>query len=119
MGWVDWNMLLDEHGGPNHVGNFCFAPIIADTRSGALTYVNSYYYLGHFSKFVRPGARRITCSSNQDDLLAAAFLNPDGTVAAVVMNAEDQARDFEVWIGGRAARTRSPAHSMMTLVFKP
>jgi glucosylceramidase len=30
--WTDWNVLLDETGGPNHKGNFCFAPIIADTK---------------------------------------------------------------------------------------
>src|SRR5437870_13293915 len=53
-GWTDWNILLDERGGPNHVGNFCFAPIHADTRTGTLIYTNSYYYLGHFSKFIGP-----------------------------------------------------------------
>src|SRR5207302_10675870 len=58
-GWTDWNILLDERGGPNHVGNFCFAPIHADTRTGQLIYTNSYYYIGKFSKFIRPGSRRI------------------------------------------------------------
>ena len=58
VGWTDWNVLLDEQGGPNHVGNFCFAPVHADTKTGELIYTNSYYYIGHFSKFVRPGARR-------------------------------------------------------------
>ena len=57
VGWTDWNILLDENGGPNHVGNFCFAPVHADTRTGELTYANSYYYIGHFSKFIRPGAK--------------------------------------------------------------
>ena len=51
--WTDWNILLDENGGPNHVGNFCFAPVHADTRNGQLIYTNAYYYIGHFSKFVR------------------------------------------------------------------
>jgi len=44
-GWIYWNLLVDERGGPNHVRNFCFAPIIADTRTGELIYMNSYYYL--------------------------------------------------------------------------
>lgn len=35
-GWTDWNILLDQKGGPNHVGNFCFAPIHADTATGEL-----------------------------------------------------------------------------------
>ena len=55
VGWTDWNVLLDEQGGPNHVGNFCFAPVHADTKTGELIYTNSYHYIGHFSKFVRPG----------------------------------------------------------------
>ena len=28
VGWLDWNLILDESGGPNHVGNLCSAPII-------------------------------------------------------------------------------------------
>jgi glucosylceramidase len=65
VGWTDWNILLDETGGPNHVGNFCFAPIHADTRTGQLIYTNSYYYIGHFSKFARPGAKRILCAPSR------------------------------------------------------
>ena len=79
VGWTDWNVLLDQQGGPNHVHNYCFAPIHANTETGELTYMSSYYYLGHFSKFVRPGARRIISSSTDDDLLTTAFLNKDGT----------------------------------------
>ena len=49
-GFTDWNILLDETGGPNHVGNFCFAPVHADTKKGTLIYTNAYYYIGHFFK---------------------------------------------------------------------
>ena len=86
VGWTDWNVLLDTTGGPNHVNNFCFAPIHADTHTGKLYYMDSYYYIGHFSKFIRPGARRIISSSTTDDLLATAFLNPDGKISVVVLN---------------------------------
>ncbi|MGE5612899.1 MAG: glycoside hydrolase family 30 protein [Bacillota bacterium] len=58
-GWLDWNLVLDEKGGPNHVGNYCDAPVIADTRTQELYYNISYFYIGHFSKFVKPGATRI------------------------------------------------------------
>jgi glucosylceramidase len=61
-GWTDWNVLLDETGGPNHVGNFCFAPVHADLKTGELIYTPSYYYIGHFSKFIRPGAKRVAQS---------------------------------------------------------
>ncbi len=119
VGWVDWNILLDERGGPNHVGNFCLAPLIGDTNTGTVTYLNSYYYIGHFSKFIRPGARRIICSSNHDDFLATAFRNTDGTIAAVVMNTSERAEDVRIWLEGKVAATKSPARSIMTLILKP
>ena len=116
VGWTDWNVLLDETGGPNHVGNFCFAPIIADTKAGQLIYTNAYYYIGHFSKFIRPGAKRISASSNRDVLQTTAFRNPDGSVAVVVMNQTDKPQDYQLWMAGQAAKTTAAAHSIMTLV---
>jgi glucosylceramidase len=115
-GWTDWNVLLDERGGPNHVGNFCLAPVHGDTRTGRLTFAASYYAIGHFSKFVRPGARRVAASSNDDDLLATAFVGPDGRVVAVVMNASEKEKDVALWMEGRAVRAKSPAHSILTFV---
>jgi len=117
VGWTDWNVLLDEQGGPNHVGNYCFAPVHADTASGELTYTNSYFYIGHFSKFVRPGARRIASSPSRSALLSTAFVNPDGTVAVVVMNRGDQQVDYHLWVDGSAAEVVSVPHSIQTLVF--
>lgn len=116
VGWVDWNLLLDHTGGPNHVSNFCFAPIIADVRSGELLYMNSFYYIGHFSKFIRPGAKRIVCSSNCDDLLSTAFLNPDGKIALVALNLTDGDVDFQICFEGHTAETTSLAHSVMTVI---
>jgi glucosylceramidase len=117
VGWTDWNVLLDERGGPNHVGNFCFAPVHADTRTGELIYTNSYYYIGHFSKFIRPAARRIACSPSRSALLSAAFINPDGKVSVVVMNKGDQKVDYFLWLEGNAAEVTSLPHSIQTLVF--
>ena len=117
VGWTDWNVLLDETGGPNHVNNFCFAPVHADTKTGELTYTNSYYYLGHFSKFVRPGAKRIASSPSRSPLLSAAFMNTDGKVAVVVMNKSDQKIFYYLWLDGQAAEVNSLPHSIQTLVF--
>ena len=114
-GWVGWNILVDETGGPNHVGNFCVAPIIGDTKTGELTYMNSYYYIGHFSKFIRPGARRIISSSNNDRLLTTAFINPDGEIIVVVLNLTGRDIQFKTWMNDMAAQTMSPAHSILTL----
>ncbi|MGP8198201.1 MAG: glycoside hydrolase family 30 protein [Limisphaerales bacterium] len=116
-GWTDWNVLLDEKGGPNHVQNFCFAPIHANTKTGELFYMNSYYYIGHFSKFIRPGAKRIISSSTADILLTTAFLNPDGKIAVVVLNLSDRTQPANLWLGGKTVRINSLAHSIITVVF--
>jgi glucosylceramidase len=131
-GWIDWNLLLDETGGPNHVGNFCSAPIIADTRTGELHYQSSFYAIGHFARFVQPGARRILCATSHDALEAAAFLNPDGQMVAIVLNRSDETIPFALQTPG-AGRTRDPdfgelsraawsaaalPHSIATYVFR-
>ncbi|HTE00684.1 MAG TPA: glycoside hydrolase family 30 protein [Mucilaginibacter sp.] len=116
VGWTDWNVLLDEKGGPNHVGNFCFAPVHADLQTGKLIYTSSFYYLGHFSKFIHPGAKRIASVPSRDKLLSTAYINPDGKLAVVVMNKTDEKIDYSLWIKGKAAKLSSPAHSIATLI---
>ena len=118
VGWTDWNVLLDETGGPNHVSNFCFAPIHADTRTGELIYTNAYYYIGHFSRFIRPGAKRVASSPSRSQLLSTAFVNPDGKVSVVVMNKSEQKVSYFLWLDGNAAEVNSPPHSIQTLVFQ-
>jgi len=117
VGWTDWNILVDEQGGPNHVGNFCFAPVVGDTKKGELIFTSSYYYIGHFSKFIRPGARRIVSSSNRDLLETTAFRNQDGRTVVVVMNASDKSISYFLWMAGKAAKMESMPHSIVTLVF--
>jgi len=116
-GWTDWNILLDEHGGPNHVGNFCFAPIHADTRTGTLIYTNSYYYIGHFSKFIRPGARRILASPSRSMLLTTAFVNRDGKVVVVVMNPTAKGGPYNLTVGAVSVEINARPHSIQTVVF--
>ena len=117
VGWTDWNILVDEKGGPNHVGNFCFAPVIGDTRTGELTFTSSFYYIGQFSKFIKPGARRIISSSNRDMLETTAFKNTDGKIAVVVMNRTDKTVPYILWMNNKAVKLESLAHSIVTLVF--
>lgn len=114
--YTDWNVLLDEQGGPNHVGNFCFAPVHFNTQTKQLIYTNMYYYLGHFSKFIKPGARRIISSSSRDVLQSTAFENTDGSIAVVVMNNSDKKQLYNLWIKGKIAQTTSLPHSISTLV---
>ncbi|MGC6481204.1 MAG: glycoside hydrolase family 30 protein [Porticoccaceae bacterium] len=117
VGWTDWNLLLDHTGGPNHVSNFCFAPIHADTRTGDLIYTPTYYYIGHFSKFIRPDAKRVSTSSSRSVLLATSFMNTDNQIATVVMNETDDAIEYHFLADMQQVTLTIPAHSMQTLVY--
>jgi len=113
VGWIDWNLLLDHQGGPNHVGNFCSAPILVSPAGDALERQSSYFYLGHFTRFVRPGARRAQCSS--PGLECTAFVNTDGSVAVVVLNRSEQALRFGLRVGsGPPALAGMPPRSIAT-----
>lgn len=117
VGWVDWNMVLDENGGPNHVGNYCSAPIIADSKNKKLIYQSSYYYLGHFSKFIRPGAVRIGCAVQNSPLEATAFKNADGVIAAVIFNRTDETVPLRIVLPAGAAQQTVLPHSIMTVLY--
>ncbi len=82
-----------------------------------MIYTNSYHYIGHFSKFVRPGARRIASSPSRSALLSAAFINLDGKVSVVVMNPGEKQVTYFLWVAGNAAEVASLPHSIQTLVF--
>jgi len=114
VGWVDWNILLDETGGPNHVGNMCSAPILADTKNDKVLFQSSYYYIGHFSRFVRPGARRILCATTKDVIEATAFLNPDGGASVIAMNRTTDPQTYTIDAPSGSAAVTVPAHSIST-----
>ena len=114
--FTDWNILLDEKGGPNHVGNYCFAPVHADSKTGELTYLNSFYYIGHFSKFIRPGAKRIISSASRGQFLTTAFQNTNGSIVVIVMNPSEDTIPYHMSIGNKAVAVNSLPHSIQTLV---
>jgi O-glycosyl hydrolase/beta-glucanase (GH16 family) len=117
VGWLDWNILLDDTGGPNHVGNFCFAPIHADRGTGELIYTPTYYYLGHFARFLRPEAKRISAVSSRSVLQATSFLNPDDQLATVVLNLGDQEISYRLCVGDQEAVATIPPRAIQTLVY--
>ena len=116
VGWTDWNLLLDETGGPNHVGNFCFAPVHADTRTGDVHYTPSFFYFGHFSKFIRPGAVRVSATTSRSALEATAFRNPDGSVATVIMNRGATAVTYVFQIDGQQTTLTIAPRAIQTVV---
>ncbi|MGO4817792.1 glycoside hydrolase family 30 protein, partial [Flavobacterium sp. W22_SRS_FP1] len=117
VAWTDWNILLDQNGGPNHVGNFCFAPIHANTVTGELIYTPSYYYIGHFSKFIRPNAKRISSVSSRSQLITTSFVNEDGKVITVVMNQSDKEATYNLCVGSESASVTILPHAIQTLVY--
>ncbi|NNF34104.1 MAG: glycoside hydrolase family 30 protein [Saprospiraceae bacterium] len=118
VGWTDWNILLDHNGGPNHVGNFCFAPVHADLDVNEWVYTPSYYYIGHFSKYVKPGAKRVSTVSSRSHLLSTTFVNEDQSMATVVMNQSDEAIAYKYFVGDQMTEVRIPARAMQTLLIQ-
>jgi glucosylceramidase len=116
VGWTFWNVLLDEKGGPNHVGNYCFAPIHGDTRTGELIYTPTYYYIGHFSKFIRPKMKRVSTTTSRSHLIATSFTNYNRMVT-VVLNQSPYAIKYKLYIGKTALEETIPAHGIQTLVY--
>ena len=117
VGWTDWNILLDENGGPNHKGNFCFAPIHVDTKTGELIYTPSYYYIGHFSKFIRPNAKRVSTVSSRSSLLSTSFVNTNGKMVTIVMNQSENTINYNLIVGTEKSVITIPAHAIQTLVY--
>jgi glucosylceramidase len=115
-GWIDWNMVLNSCGGPNHAKNYCDAPVIVNNETGEIFYQSSFYYMGHFSKYVRPGAHRIQCRSAHEQLETAAFKNPDDSIIIVVLNRGGSSLPFRVRLGDKNAESIIPAHAIMTLL---
>lgn len=117
VGWTDWNILLDENGGPNHASNFCFAPIHGNTKTGELIYTPSYYFIGHFSKFIEKGAKRISSIASRSQLITTSFLNRDNKVVTVVMNQSNIKITYFLCVGTKAAEVSILPHSIQTLVY--
>ena len=84
-GYIDWNLSLDNRGGPNHVGNYCEAPIMID-ENGEMKFMYSYYAIAHFAKFIEPGAYRISSSVNNDDIELISYQNPCKNLIIVIFN---------------------------------
>jgi glucosylceramidase len=116
VGWIDWNLALDETGGPNHVGNLCSAPILVDRASGTLLHQSSYFSIGHFARFVQPGARRVRWAGSEQQRETTAGVNRDGSVVAVVMNRSDGTIGFRLRLGAVSAAAELPPRSIATYI---
>ena len=116
-GWVDWNLVLNEQGGPNYVGNYCEAPIMIHRETNEIIYNVSYYYIGHFSRFIKPGAKRILCLNDSDKgIYSVAYKNPDGEIIVVVQSELSRRHKLAVTVDGKGLNTEIPPHSITTFI---
>ena len=101
-GWIDWNMVLNRQGGPNWSENWCTAPVIADVENDEVYFTPLYFTLSHFSRFIRPGARRIGFELSDESLFVTAALNPDRSIIVVVFNPTMEKKHYNLCIGDRS-----------------
>ncbi|UCF65886.1 MAG: glycoside hydrolase family 30 protein [bacterium] len=114
-GWIDWNLVLNRQGGPNHARNWCIAPVIIDEESQEIYYTPLYYVLCHFSKYIRPGAFRIGVETEITELMFTAFRNVDNSVAVLILNQGLNGQEFQLNLAGKAVQLSIPPQSIQTL----
>lgn len=117
-GFIDWNIFLDEKGGPNHVSNFCDAPIMVNTESGTYEEKLSLHYIRHFSHYIEGEAKRIALTKYTDKLEMTAFKNPDGSIVLVVLNRQEEDYPLSIRVLGLNAEFVVPKNSIITAVIK-
>jgi glucosylceramidase len=119
-GWIDWNIVLDKDGGPNHVGNFCGAPIMIDTESGYVYYTPIYYILAQFSRTIRPGDKAVQTNQiseyfGEDALHSCATMNDDGLLSVQLLNTTPKPITYNLQIDAQYAEIIIPANSVQTV----
>jgi glucosylceramidase len=114
-GFIDWNLLLDEKGGPNHVGNYCAAPMMCEGATDSLEKRLSYYYIGQFSRYIKPGAKKIYVTRYTDKVETVGFLNPDGEKVIVLLNKTMEDVEVTLRDQGKGNYVKIAAHSIMTI----
>ena len=123
--WIYWNAILDETGGPwaisvvhgNPDPNEQHPVVIINKRTHEISYTGLYYYLAHFSKFVRPGAVRVQATGRLAGVRAMAFLAKDGGHVAQLMNSSAKDSAVNLVSGGRTVQVDLPARSITTLTW--
>ena len=119
-GWIDWNIVLDRDGGPNHVGNFCGAPIMIDVNTGQIYYTPIYYVLAQFSKTIRPGDKAVQTTRHlggldEDALHASATINDRKLLSVQLLNTTKQPIKYGLQIGAQFAEVEIPANAVQTV----
>ena len=116
-GFIDWNLFLNEQGGPNHVGNYCDAPILFDRRQQMPIINSSYYAIGHFSKFILPGSVRIALETTlPQGVHGVAYRRPDGQIVIVLLNTTKTKQVFSFKMKNGRQNLTLPEKAIATLI---
>ncbi len=115
-GWVDWNMVLDREGGPNWANNWCTAPVIVDPEADEVYFTPLYYTLAHFSRYIRPDAVRIGFDLDDEDLMVTAAQNPDGSIAVVILNMQEEAKNISLTLGEQSTNITISGKALQTVL---
>lgn len=111
--FMDWNLILDKQGGPNHVGNYCDAPYLFDERNKELIETNILGYLWHFSHFIEEGAVRIGVSSYTDEVEVSAF-EKEGKITVIFLNRTEEEIPVVLRIKDKCAKILVQPQSIST-----
>lgn len=116
--FFDWNLLLDAAGGPNHVGNFCAAPVMLTEDGKDFEKRLSYYYIGHFSRYIKKGAYALPVTAYSSDVESCAFLNPSGERVLVLLNRRDHEIPVTVGEDQKGTDLVLAPHTIVTVVYQ-
>src|SRR5258708_25308211 len=110
-----WNSAREANHGPDNGGcPDCLGVVTVDPNTGNVTYSNDYYLIGHFSKFVVPGAYHIEADT-LGNLTDVAFKNPDGSKEVVAYNDDFHRRTFKLrWLASHTFTFTIPLVSTWT-----
>jgi glucosylceramidase len=119
-GWIDWNIVLDKRGGPNHVGNYCGAPIMIDVATQNVYYTPVYYVLAQLSRTIRPGDRAVQAFKyldglDDDAIHASATMSPEKLLSIQVLNTTKKPVDYRLQIGAQYAEVQIAANALQTI----
>lgn len=101
--FYDWNLLLDEKGGPNYVGNYCYAPFLYNTKTGELMpqKIQRQYY--QFAHNIMPGSVRIAITNYTEQIDAVAYCTPEEKIIVILLNKSDKVLPVNFRIQERTA----------------
>ena len=99
--FYDWNLLLDEKGGPNHVGNYCHAPFLYDTVEHKLMPQKTQEQFYMFSHFILPGSVRIASTKYTEQIDEVAYLTPENKIVVLLLNKSDQILSVNIRLNGK------------------